>query len=115
MNRVMRGEKVAQLCREYGISRKTGDKFKRRYRKLGEAGLADQSRAPKFIPHRTPPELVEVIVGERKRHPSWGPKKLKEVLETRLKRVLPAPSTIGDILERAGLVQARSLRKRVPA
>ena len=114
MNRVMRGEKVAHLCREYGISRKTGDKFKRRYKKLGEAGLADHSRAPKFIPHRTPVELVEIIIAERKRRPSWGPKKLKEVLETRLKRVLPAPSTIGDILERAGLVQTRSPRKCVP-
>ena len=58
MNRVMRGEAVAQLCREYGISRKTGDKFKQRFLHLGQVGLVDQSRAPKVIPHRTPPELV---------------------------------------------------------
>jgi hypothetical protein len=37
----MRGEKVAQLCREYGVSRKTGDKFKQRFKRLGEAGLLD--------------------------------------------------------------------------
>jgi len=115
VNRVMRGETVAQLCREYGISRKTGDKFKQRFRRLGEAGLVDQSRAPKVIPHRTPPELVALIVAERKRHSTWGPKKLKDVLEQRLKRVLPAPSTIGDILVRAGLVQSRVPRRRVPA
>ena len=114
MNRVMQGETVAQLCREYGISRKTGDKFKQRFKRLGEEGLGDQSRAPKIIPHRTPPELVELIVAERKRHPTWGPKKVKETLERRLKRVLPAPSTIGDILLRAGLVQARAKRRRVP-
>ena len=114
MNRVMRGETVAQLCREYGISRKTADKFKLRFKQLGEAGLLDQSRAPKTIPHRTPPELVELIVAERKRHPSWGPKKLKEVIEARLNRVLPAASTVGDILLRAGLVQPRRARRRTP-
>lgn len=113
--RVMRGERVADLCREYGISRKTGDKFKNRFEQLGQAGLLDQSRAPKVIPHRTPPELVGIIIAERKRHPTWGPKKLKDTLEQRLARVLPAPSTIGDILMRAGLVRKRSTRERKPA
>lgn len=112
MNRVMRGERVTDLCREYGISRKTGDKFKQRYKRLGEAGLFDLSRAPKVIPHRTPPELVGLILAERQRHPTWGPKKLKEALEQRLGRVLPAPSTIGDILMREGLVQKRPPRRR---
>lgn len=114
MNRVMKGETVAQLCREYGISRKTGDKFKQRFKRLGEAGLLDQSRAPKVIPHRTPPELVKLIIEERKRHPARGPKKLKNMLETRLNCELPAASTIGDILERAGLVAKRGRRRAVP-
>jgi len=114
MNRVMRGESVVQLCREYGISRKTGDKFKQRFKALGEAGLADQSRAPKVIPHRTPPELVKLIVDERKRHPTWGPKKLKAVLEERVAHAFPAPSTIGEILVQAGLVIARKRNRRVP-
>jgi transposase InsO family protein len=114
MNRVMKGERVADLCREYGISRKTGDKLKNRYKELGEAGLLDQSRAPKVIPHRTPPELVGMIIAERNRHPTWGPKKLKHVLEERLVRVLPAASTIGEILERAGLVRKRKSRERTP-
>lgn len=113
MKRVIGGEAVAELCREYGISRKTGDKFKQRFRRLGDAGLLDQSRAPKVIPHRSPPELVALIVAERRKHPSWGPRKLKDVLETRLNRVLPAPSTIGDILVREGLVEARAKRTRV--
>lgn len=112
MNRVMQGERVADLCREYGVSRKTGDKFKNRFMQLGAAGLLDQSRAPKVIPHRTPPELIGLIIAERKRHPTWGPKKLKDTLEQRLARVLPAPSTIGDILMRAGLVQQRTRRER---
>jgi len=61
IDRVMRGERVTDLCREYGISRKTGDKFKQRFKRMGQAGLANLSRAPKVIPHRTPPELVEMI------------------------------------------------------
>ena len=114
MNRVMKGESVVQLCREFGISRKTGDKFKQRFKRLGEAGLLDQSRAPKVIPHRTSPEVVKLLVEERKRHPSWGPKKLKAVLEGRLHCELPAVSTIGDILERAGLVVKRPKRRNGP-
>lgn len=114
MKRVMKGETVAQLCREFGISRKTGDKFKQRYKRFGEAGLRDLSRAPKVIPHRTPPEVVALLIEEKKRHPSWGPKKVKNVLEVRLHCELPAVSTIGDILERAGLVAKRSRRRLVP-
>jgi transposase InsO family protein len=114
MNRLLKGERVADLCREYDISRKTGDKLKNRYKQLGEAGLHDQSRAPKVIPHRTPPELVGLIIAERNRHPTWGPKKLKNVMEERLNRVLPAASTFGDILVRAGLVRKRAHRERTP-
>ena len=115
VNRVMRGERVTDLCREYGISRKTGDKFKQRFMRLGVAGLQDASRAPKVIPHRTPPELVELIVAERKQHPTWGPKKVKETLERRLERALPAASTVGDILVRNGLVTPRKHRHREKA
>ena len=114
MKRVMKGESVVELCREFGISRKTGDKFKQRFKRLGEAGLQDLSRAPKVIPHRTPPEVVKLLVEERKRHPSWGPKKIKTVIEERLHCVLPAVSTIGDILERAGLVAKRGRRRARP-
>src|SRR5262245_54860655 len=115
IDRVMRGERVTDLCREYGSARKTGDKFTQRFRRMGPAGLADLSRAPKVIPHRTPPELVEMIVAERTRHPSWGPKKLKDVLEKRLQRSLPAVSTLGDILARHGLVERRKRRPRYKA
>jgi len=112
MNRVLRGERVTDLCREYGISRKTGDKFKQRFMRFGLSGLEDQSRAAKVIPHRTPPELVEIILAERKRHPSWGPKKLKAILEHRLGHALPAASTVGDILKRNGLVEPSRQRPR---
>jgi putative transposase len=112
MVRLSRGEKLTDLCREYGISRKTGEKFKKRFKELGPVGLEDQSRAPRIIPHKTPPELVEVIVAERRLHPTWGPRKIKEVLELRLGRSFPAPSTIGDLLAEQGLINPRRLRKR---
>lgn len=95
-----------------GISRKTGEKFKKRYRELGPVGLEDQPRAPKVIPHKTPPELVEVLLAERRLHPTWGPRKIKEVLERRLDRPLPAPSTIGDVFVEHGLIVARRKRRR---
>src|SRR5688500_20238240 len=104
MKRVMKGETVAELCREFGISRKTGDKFMQRFKRLGEAGLQDLSRAPKVIPHRTSPEVVNLLIEERKRRPSWGPKKLKTTLEERHQCELPAGRTEGHRLERADLV-----------
>jgi transposase InsO family protein len=110
--RLGRGERLTDLCREYGIARKTGEKFKRRFREHGLPGLQDRSRAPGVIPHKTPPELVEVIVAHRRPHPTWGPRKLKETLQTALGRVLPAASTIGDILTTAGLIAPRQPRPR---
>ena len=112
MDRLGQGEKLSDLCREYGISRKTGEKFKRRFRERGLAGLEDQSRAPKLIPHKTPPELVAVLLAERRLHPTWGPRKIKEVLERRLERPFPAPSTIGDVFVEHGLIVPRRRRKR---
>jgi transposase InsO family protein len=112
MNRLARKEKLTDLCREYGISRKTGDKFRKRFEELGIAGLSDQSRAPKVIPHKTSPELVELVVAERKQHPTWGPKKIKDVLERRLGHRLPSVSTVGTMLIRHGLVTPRKVRAR---
>jgi transposase InsO family protein len=112
MNRLARNERLSDLCREYGISRKTAYKFKERFDRLGAAGLEDQSRAPKVIPHRTAPEVAELVIAERKQHPSWGPKKLKAVLEGRLERRFPSAAAIGSILAKNGLVQPRKRRRR---
>lgn len=117
MRRLYDGERLADLCVEYGISEKTGRKFRRRFEANGLAGLIDKPRAPLHIPHKTPPELAKVIVAEREKHPSWGPKKIKAVLEKRHRRAFPAASTIGDVLARAGLVTKKTRRRayeRVP-
>jgi len=110
--RLGHGEKLTDLCREYGISRKTGKKFKKRFKERGVTGLEDQSRAPRVIPHKTPPEIVELLVAERMQHPTWGPRKIRETLRRGLGRPFPASSTIGDILAVHGLIAPRRLRKR---
>ena len=110
IQRLAAGEKAADLRRAYGISKKTLNKFRARYERLGLEGLRDQSRAPHVVPHETPPEVVELVLAERTRHPTWGPKKVKAALEQRLARTLPSASTIGTVLAAHGLVARRRRR-----
>src|SRR6186997_1765182 len=70
-----------QLCREFGISRKTGYKMWRRFCSGGFEALENKERRAKHYPNRTQPEIEQRIVEERKRHQSWGPKKLLYVLK----------------------------------
>ena len=106
----------AELCRCFGISRPTGDKWLRRYAELGLAGMADWSRAPRYHPNEVPEELAELIVALRRRHPRWGPKKLRVLVERKYPRMRwPACSTIGEILRLAGLTVSRKRRRRTPA
>ena len=73
----LRGEEtVAELCRRFGISRKTGYKLIGRYEAYGEGGLLDLSRAPHYHPNATPTQVVERIVEAKRRRPTWGPKKV---------------------------------------
>ncbi|MGB6220364.1 helix-turn-helix domain-containing protein [Haloferula sp.] len=102
---------VKELCASFGISRKTGHKWLARYRAEGSKGLADRSSAPKCVANRTGAEVERLIVSHKRLHPSWGPKKLRWVLETKygLERQ-PAVSTVGEVLKRNGLVKARKRR-----
>ena len=96
------------LCREFGISRKTGYKWAARYAADPSSGLVDRSHAPLSAPHRLSGEVVAAIVALRHEHPSWGPRKLRIVLSERWPPVVwPAASTIGDLLSREGLVEPR--------
>ena len=114
IERVTAGEEpVTELCRQSGISRKTGYKLIHRYEAHGEDGLLDRSRAPHYQPNATPRELAERIVEAKCAHPTWGPKKLVAWLRDIDPGVSwPAPSTAGAILDRAGLVQRRRRRRR---
>jgi len=105
---------ISELCQEFGISRKSGHKWLRRYQEDGVQGLENRSRAPRSIPCRTEVEVERLIVAERRRRPTWGPKKLHRVLL--LKHGIespPARSTSGEILKRNGLVKPRRRRPGV--
>jgi len=107
---------MAELCRSFGISRKTGYKFVQRYQTFGPQGLHDL----KPIPHHQPLAVVEatlkLIIALRTDHPFWGPKKVRSEIEKHHPRMhCPAASTIGAILDRAGLVVSRKRRRRVQA
>jgi transposase InsO family protein len=103
-----REDSLAELCRRYGVSRTTAYKWLERYELEGAAGLLDRSRAPHTQARITPSEQEELILNARAAHPRWGPKKIKAWLEARHGGLaLPAPSTIGAILGRHGLLLAR--------
>jgi len=112
LSRHRKGERVTDLCREFGISRKTAYKFVARYKEHGALGLLDQRRVPERIPHRTSAEVTKLIVTLRREHPTWGPKKLVEVLRKKHPDTrFPSRSTIGEILERNGLIVRKRRRK----
>jgi transposase InsO family protein len=110
------GENIAALCRVYAISRKTGYKWLERFRQGGLAALADRSHAAHRQSRRMAAELERRLIAARRRHPSWGPKKLRAWLERREPETpWPAASTIGEALKRAGLVAGRQRRRRLCA
>ncbi|MEM9463228.1 MAG: IS481 family transposase [Myxococcota bacterium] len=112
----LRGDRtMAELCRSFGVSRKTGYKWVNRFFESGLPGLADLSRAPVRRPHALDEAAAEAIVALRKEHPTWGPKKLLAYLSTKDPEVQwPAQSTVGALLKRRGLVKPRRRRPRTP-
>ena len=105
-------DSMTALCEEYGVSRKTGYKWLARFRAEGPAGLAERSRAPHVVPWAVTQAQAEAIIGLRRQHPSWGPKKLRAKLLARAaEQHWPALSTIGDLLQREGLSGRRKRRR----
>lgn len=96
------------LCREFGITRKTGYKWVERYAE--NANLSDKSRKPFKIANRTPIETEERIVALQGENPGWGAKKLKEVLE-RQGYAVPCMKTVNNILKRYGCISAEESLK----
>src|SRR5262245_42831521 len=105
---------ITELCALYGVSRKTGDKWIDRYLRHGPAGLEVQSRRPRRSPHQTSEEIVAAILDARRRHPTWGGKKLLALLHKRHPRwPLPGRSTACAILKRQGMVPRRRQHRRL--
>ena len=106
---------VTELCKAYGVSRKTGYKWIRRYHQLGFEGLAEQSRRPLNSPTQVPYRLQQAIIELRQRFQiTPGAKKLQVLLAQRYPdERIPSKSTIYNILNRAGLVVSRRRKRRV--
>lgn len=114
IERLLQGEKMSELCHQYGISRKTGYKFKERYLTEGASGLADRSRAPRQPGTKTPEDIEKKICAVKRHHPSWGAKKLKVRLDSRYPGVyIPSVHTIHRILDRNNLVTRRLRKQRI--
>jgi transposase InsO family protein len=111
--RYLEGEKIAPLCREFGISRVTGHKLIKRYKKLGELALVEQKRTPYRYANKLPIEIEALILSLKREYPNWGAPKIREKIIKKFPDVPPpAKSTIHAIFDRHGLVKRRRKRKR---
>ncbi len=110
--RLLDGEKMAVLCREFEISRKTGYKIFARYKDCGVEGLTDRSRRPYRHARQLPFQIEKAIVQLKQEHPSWGAPKIRERLRRKHSEIqCPAISTVHAILDRNGLVKRRRRRR----
>jgi len=101
-------ESMSGVCRSFGISRKTGYKWLRRYEREGEGGLSDRRREPHRSPGRSSSVLEALVVGLKKQYPYWGPRKLHRLLyQDHPEAERAGISTIGRILARHGMVTPR--------
>jgi transposase len=106
--RRLAGEPMAELCREFGISRKTGYKIFDRYQECGIQGLSDRSRRPYRYAHQLPFQVENFILNVKREHASWGACKIRERLIRRFSGIkIPAKSTLHAVLDRHGLVERR--------
>lgn len=74
------GEKMAVLCRRFGVSRKTGYKILERYNSCGLEGLTDRSRRPYRHANQLPVQIETLIVRSKQERPHWGAPKIRERL-----------------------------------
>ena len=112
--RLLDGEAMTELCREFGISRKTGYKILTRYKDQGVTALCDRSRRPVHYANQLPAQVESLIVKLKQEKPHWGARKIRELLVRRLDGDfrIPANSTIHAVLHRHGLV--KGLRRPRP-
>lgn len=112
--RLLEGEQMSVLCREFGISRKTGYKIFDRYQEHGLEALSDRSRRPVRYANQLPGQIESLIVSFKRDKPHWGARKIRELLIRRLAGDVRAPaiSTIHAVLDRHGLVKRMNKRRQ---
>jgi putative transposase len=102
------GQSILDVCRATGISERVGHRWLKRFSTGGPAALADRSHAPHVPAHQLAAPVVDAIIALRTEHPSWGARKLRDVLCGEQPDVAwPAPSTITTLLKRVGLIVPR--------
>src|ERR1700747_2078742 len=82
--KLLDGESMTDVCRDFGISRKTGYKIYNRYKESGLAALSDRSRRPVRYANQLPPQIESLIVRLKREKPHWGARKIRELLLRRL-------------------------------
>src|ERR671919_3058509 len=110
--RLLDGEKMAPLCVEFGISRKTGYKIFDRYKACGSEAFTDRSRRPYRQANRLPAPIEATIVRLKREYPGWGAPKIRGKLRQQSTAPqLPAISTVHAVLDRHNLVKHRRRRR----
>jgi transposase InsO family protein len=117
VGRLLDGEAMSDVCRSFGISRKTGYKIFNRYREEGLEALTDRSRRPVRYANQLPDLIERMIVAAKKEKPHWGARKIRELLVRKLAGDvrIPAKSTVHAVLDRHGLVARARQRRRCRA
>lgn len=109
-----RTEHIVRICDRFGISEKTGQKWLKRFKEGGFAALEDRSHAPKTHKGRITPEVRGRLIALKKKYPLYGPETLRAWLDIHEPRndglKWPAPSSIGQLLYREGLVRRKRRR-----
>jgi transposase InsO family protein len=111
--RLLEGEAMTEVCREFGISRKTGYKIFNRYKDQGADALTDRSRRPVRYANQLPDQVERLIVDLKRDKRHWGARKIRELLVRKLAGEVrvPAKSTVHAVLDRHGLVKRARQRK----
>jgi transposase len=108
------GRSIASLCREFGISRKTGYKWLERFQANSFEGLKDLPRATHHHPNQMSGAIREELLSGREVHPTWGPRKILAWLTRKKPELeLPAASTVGELYRREGLSHPRRRRRKL--
>lgn len=114
--RLLDGEKMSAVCREFGISRVTGYKIFNRYKETGLDGLKDRSRRPYRHANQLPFQIERTILKLKREYPSWGARKIRDKLIKEYPMITPpAKSTVHAVLDRHGLVTRRKRRRHKKA
>jgi transposase InsO family protein len=108
------GSDFSHLCARFGISRKTGYKWIKRFLDYGEDGLMDESRRPLKSPSKTSQQMEEAVLVIRDQHPAWGGRKIRRRLENMGYQDVPVPSTITAILNRGHRITQEESGKHKP-